>query len=117
MLAAAADPNGERQSPEALLGDHPVAHVSQPIQLPSFALGWDPTNGGHHLHDAVAPIHSDEPLVDRTENQLMLAAPAVRVDVGIALARHQPARGLEGGRHVICDGVRVATREWTKSVD
>ena len=31
MLAVAADPDRQGQAPEALLGDHPVAHVAEPV--------------------------------------------------------------------------------------
>ena len=43
------------------------------------------------LHDLVAPLHVDEPLVDQAEEQLRLAAPAVRVAVR-STARSRRAR-------------------------
>src|SRR4029077_17420106 len=56
--------------------------------------------------DLAAPAHVDEPLLDEAEQELGLAAPAVRVVVGEALAREekplllQPGQDLLGRRRV-----------------
>ncbi len=46
-------------------------------------------------YDLVAPRHVDEPLVDQAEQQLGLAAPAVRIAVRILLHREQHALLLQ----------------------
>ena len=55
--------------------------------------GGNPLDPRHHALDAIAPIHPDEPLVDRPEHQLFFTAPAMRIDVRILLTRNQKARG------------------------
>ena len=67
--------------------------------------------------DAVAPVHADEPLVHRAEDQFRLAAPAVRVHVRILLARHQEPRGLERRHDVVGHLAGVAAGERPEAVD
>ncbi len=86
---ALADPDRQGQPPEALLRDHPVAHVLEPVELAGLAVRREPADLRDELLDAVAPVHTDEPLVDQAEDELALAAPAVRVDVGVALLGHE----------------------------
>ncbi len=71
---------------------------------------------GHHALDAVAPIHADEPLVHRAEDQLFLAAPAVRINVRILFSRHQHAARLERGNHVVRHFVRIAFGELAEPI-
>ncbi len=117
MLARAADPDGQGESPEALLRDHPVVHVAQPVQLAGFAIRRNPLDGGHHALDAVAPVHADEPFVHRTEDQLLFAAPAMRIDVRIPLARHQESGGLQSRHHLVGHLAGVASGERAEPVE
>ena len=91
----------QRQAPVALLADHPVAHVAQPVELALVAEAGDPADPVDDLHDLVAQArvdllagqrvarlvvdrpHADEPLVDEAEEQRRAAAPAVRVAVAV----------------------------------
>ncbi len=93
----------QRQAVVALLGDHPVAHVEEPVQLPLVAEARDPPDPVHDLHDLVAeggvhlllrqlvarPVvdlaHADVPLVHEAEQERRAAAPAVRVAVAVRL--------------------------------
>ena len=72
---------------------------------------------GHHALNAVAPVHADEPLVDRAEDQFLFAAPAVRVDVRISLARHQQSGGFERRDHVVGHFVGIASGEWPEAIE
>ena len=45
-VAVGALPDGQRQAPVALLGDHPVGHRAQPVQLALVAEGRDPADAG-----------------------------------------------------------------------
>ena len=44
----------QRQPVVALLGDHPVAHVAEPVELPLVAESGDPADLVDDLHDLVA---------------------------------------------------------------
>ncbi len=88
------------QPPVALLADHPVVHVQQPVEFALVAEAGDPADLVDHFHDLVAqarvdlfarePLaglvvdlaHADEPLVHQPEDKRRAAAPAVRVPVG-----------------------------------
>jgi len=84
VIARVALPDGQRQPPVAFLADHPVVHVTQPVQLAVKAKGRDPANLTGHIHHLVAElIHADKPLVHQTEHQRGLAAPADGIAVGI----------------------------------
>ena len=86
VAAVVADVDRQRQAPVALLGDHPVFHVAQPVQL-----AIKPKAGiqRHRLDDADQPLaqlmHRDEPLVHQAEDQFGAAAPAVRIDMLVRL--------------------------------
>ena len=102
-LLVIANPDRQRQAVVALLADHPVVHVAQPVQFAFVAEAGYPADVVHHLHDLVAQAllylfrrhfaarlvversHVDEPLVHQTEDQLGAAAPADRVAVGVIL--------------------------------
>ncbi len=89
----------QRQPPVALLADHPVVHVAEPVELALVAEIRDPADPIDRLHDLVAEAcvdllrrqrlawlvvqrpHRDEPLVDQPEQQGRAASPAVRVAV------------------------------------
>jgi hypothetical protein len=108
VIAVIADPDGQRQPPIALLGDHPVMHILQPILLAGQTEFRDPADLIHHIHDLVAQAgrffflgqlfagffitlaHADEPFIHQPENQFSLAAPAggVAVSVGLNVVQH-----------------------------
>src|SRR6266576_591402 len=93
----------QRQAPVALLADHPVAHVDQPVELPLVPEAGDPADLVDDFHDLVAEArvdlllrqlgprfvvdraHADEPLVDEPEDERRLATPAVRIAVDVRL--------------------------------
>ena len=54
VAARLALPDRQRQPPVALLTDHPVMHVAQPVQLAVQAERGDPANLPGHLHHIVA---------------------------------------------------------------
>ena len=92
-------PDGQRQAPVALLRDHPVAHVAQPVALAGLAVDAlrEERDLVGDLHDVAAeaglgqPLaHVQKPLVHEPVDQLGLAAPAVRVAVDVALDGEQP---------------------------
>src|SRR5512142_2733874 len=87
--AVGADPDRQGEPVVALLADHPVAHVSQPVELALFQadpLGQPRDLTGDACDRLAERVHGDEPLVDETEDELRPAAPADRVAVEIALA-------------------------------
>ena len=89
--AGAAVVDRQRQPPVALLADHPVVHVAEPVELPLVAEVRDPADLVDHVHDLVAQAgvdllrgqrfarlvvdraHADEPLVDETEDEVMVS--------------------------------------------
>ena len=91
------------QAPVALLRDHPVVHVQEPVELPLVAEVRDPPDPVDDLHDLVAEArvdlcrrqlvarlvvdraHRDVPLVDEPEQERRVASPAVRVAVAVGL--------------------------------
>src|SRR5690606_33887 len=82
--AVATGPNRQRQAPVALLGDHPVVHVFEPVELPLEAELWNPPDLLRDLLDLLAPrIDGDEPLLDQAEDQIGPTAPARRVAVSV----------------------------------
>ena len=101
--ARAAVVDRQREAVVALLGDHPVAHVQQPVELALVAERRDPPDPVDALHDLVAEAgvdlrlgqrlarlvvdlaHADVPLVDEPEQQRRPAPPAVRVAVAVRL--------------------------------
>ena len=101
VAAVIADPDGQGQAPVAFLGDHPIMHIPQPIQLAFMTKLRDPADLVDHIHDLVAQgfffllsgdllawfvielAHADEPLIHQAEDQFGLAAPAGGVAVGI----------------------------------
>ncbi len=125
----------QRQAPVALLADHPVAHVDQPVELPLVAEAGDPADLVDDLHDLVAeagidlifrelapgPVihraHADEPLVDEPEDQRRLAAPAVRVAVDVRLEPVEAVLPLEVLDDGLADVTDVATGERPEAVD
>ena len=84
--ARAAVVDRQRQAPVALLADHPVVHVAEPVELALVAEVGDPADPVDDLHDLVAQAgvdllgrqrlarlvvdraHADVPLVDEAED-------------------------------------------------
>ena len=111
----------QRQPVVALLGDHPVAHVEEPVQLPLVAEARDPPDPVHDLHDLVAkrgvhlrlrqlvprPVvdlaHADVPLVNESEQERRAAAPAVRIAVAVRLDVVEEPPLLEVGQDRLAD--------------
>src|SRR5437016_10896959 len=64
VTAFLAHPDRQRQSPEPLLGDHPVAHVPEPVQLPGPAVDRLRQERDvpvlDHLHDLRSKDHTSE---------------------------------------------------------
>src|SRR5580704_1877386 len=111
MFALTANPDWQRESPETFLGDHPVAHVPKPVLLARFAVGRNPFYRRHHALNAIAPIHADEPFINRAKHQLFFAAPTVWIHVWIFLAGYEHARSLQRGNNVVRHFIGVALRK------
>ena len=112
-VAVGALPDRQGEAVVALLADHPVAHVPEPVEL--ALLEADARRQPRHLARGSADrlaqrIHGDEPLVDEAEDQLRPAAPAVGVGVGVLLGRHEQSLALEVGGHVPRDVRRRVVR-------
>ena len=88
-------PDRQGESPEAFLGDHPVAHVGQPFELAVLPVDAvrQPADLPRDVLDLVAPVHVDEPFIDEPKDQFVTRPPAVRIDVRI---------GLDGDQQVLC---------------
>ena len=113
----------QRQPPVALLADHPVVHVAEPVELALIPEVRDPADAVDDLHDLVAqaPLellrrqlvarlvvdrtHADVPLVDQAEDERRAASPAVWVAVVVRLQAVEAVRVL----HVLDDRVRDVT--------
>ena len=113
VAAVFAHPEGQGQAPVALLGDHPVVHVAQPVQLSRVPEFGDPANLVDHVHDLVAQAalffgcgdfgpglvvqfaHADEPLIHQAEDQLGAAAPAGGIAVGVGFDVIEDALALQ----------------------
>ncbi len=97
-IAVGAGPDRQRQAVVALLADHPVGHVPEPVELALLQADARRQPGGPPGRVAqLGPqrIHGDEPLVDQAEDDLGAAAPADRVRVAVLLAGHQQPLALE----------------------
>ena len=102
-VALGALPDGQRQAVVALLADHPVGHVPQPVEL--ALLQPDPLRQPGHRARGVREqlaqrVHGDEPLIHQPEDDLGAAAPADRVGVAVLLACDQQALQLQVVRHL-----------------
>ncbi len=97
----------------ALLRDHPVVHVAQPVELAGQAEVRDPVapcsvtaaiasrrRRFRGRRRAVA-VHGDEPLVDQAEDELAAAAPAVGVAVRVVLDAVEHALLSQAGEDVL----------------
>src|SRR5918995_2020887 len=96
-------PYRKGQAPVALLGDHPVGHRAQPVELALVAEPGDPLDLVDDVHDLVAQAalllfgrhlvarlvvrlaHRDVPLVDHAKQKGRAAAPAMRIAVRVRL--------------------------------
>src|ERR1035437_8753841 len=125
----------ERQAPIALLADHPVVHVEEPVELSLIPETGDPGDAFDHFHDLVAKArvhlfashlvtrlvvnraHADVPLVHETEHEGCPATPAVRVAVGNGLEPVEAmlvVQRLDDRLHYVANvaaGVRAEARD------
>src|SRR5262245_57077881 len=84
IAALSAFEDWQRQTPVALLGDHPVVHVREPIELAVQAEAWIPLRRPGSVHHRLPEvIHGDVPLVDQSEDEVRAAAPANRITVPV----------------------------------
>ena len=85
------DPDRQGEAPEALLGDHPVAHVVEPLQLALHAVDavGPPADRGGAFFDPLPPVHVDEPFIDKPEHEFVAGSPAEGVNVRILLDGEQ----------------------------
>ena len=76
----------QREAPVALLRDHPVLHVVEPVDLSLEAEARHPPDLPSDIHHLVPKlIHRDEPLIHQPPHELRPAAPAEGVAVGVVL--------------------------------
>src|SRR5215208_674781 len=109
--------DGKRQAPIALLGDHPIIHVGQPIELSVKAEAGVPGNLASDIHHRLPEIvHSDEPLVDEAEHQIRVAAPADRVAVPVLLGAIEMPFVLEVFGNGDSDFVHVLAAEQPEAI-
>src|SRR5690606_41778536 len=81
----------QSETPVPLLGDHPVVHILEPVELALEAERRVPVRlAGLFLELLPQLVHRDVPLVDEAEEQGRAAAPAPRVTVG-GLVRSGPS--------------------------
>ena len=124
----------QREPPVALLADHPVVHVAEPVELALVAEVRDPADLVDDLHDLVAQAgvdlllaerlarlvveraHADVPLVDEAEDERRAAAPAVRVAVVDRLEPVEAALALEMLDDRLGDVADVPARERAEAV-
>jgi hypothetical protein len=103
----------QSEAPVALLADHPVVHVVEPVELTLVPEIGDPADLVDDLHDLVAQAgvdllpgqglarllvhraHVDEPLVDEAKDEGRPASPAMRVAVGDGLEPVETALALQ----------------------
>ena len=125
----------QRQAPVALLADHPVVHVAQPVELTLVAEAGDPGDAVDLLHDLVAQAgvdllgrqrlarlvvdgtHRDVPLVDEAEDERRPAAPAVRVAVLVGLQAVEAAGVAQMGHHRVGHVTHVAAGQEAEAVE
>ena len=89
-------PNWQSETPIALLADHPVVHVVQPIGLALFAKRRHPVDLLVHPHHVVAQgVHADVPLVHHAVQQRRATTPAVRISVHILVTAIHIAFGTQ----------------------
>ena len=109
----------QRQTPVALLGDHPVVHVGEPVELALQAETRDPADLARDVHHRLAQVvHADEPLVDQPEDEIGAAAPADGIAVLVLLGPVEQALCFEILRATGCgDFVDVLTRQPIEPID
>ena len=94
MSAPLATEQGDRHAPGALARDAPVGAVRDHPLDPLLPPAGDPAHladPGERLLPQAGPVHRDEPLLRRPEDDGVLAAPAVRVGVCDLPEGHQRA--------------------------
>ena len=86
-------PDRQRETPEAFLRDHPVAHIAEPFALAFLPVDAfrQPLDLPSDVFDFFPPVHIDEPLVDQPKDQFIARPPAVRIDVRVSFDVDQQA--------------------------
>ena len=123
----------QRKTPVALLRDHPVTHVAQPVQLAIVAKRWEPRDVVDNVHDLIAQAprllgsgqllawllergaHADKPLIDEAEGERRRAAPAVRIAVRDLLSSQQAAALLKRSKDEVCNSEPILAAEVVES--
>src|SRR6266702_3576745 len=78
--------DGQCQSPVALLRDHPIVHIAQPIQFSLQAKCRNPCDLVNDIHDFVAQlVHRDVPFIYQAEYEFGLTTPADGITVLVVL--------------------------------
>ena len=111
--------DGERKPPIALLRDHPVAHVAEPIELAIVSERWEPRDVVNDIHDLIAQAprllcrtqllawllvggaHADKPLIHESEGERRCTAPTVRIPVRDLLSTQEAPALLKGSKDEI----------------
>ena len=119
----------QRQPVVALLGNHPIVHIAEPVQLPRIPELRLPADSVHHIHYLVAQAcrlffvrnliarlvmlspHADEPLIHQPEHQLRIAAPAHRIAMRIRLHPIEDAFRLQAVINRVIDLIDILPRE------
>ncbi len=133
-LFVVADPDRQSQSPIALLGDHPILHIAQPIHLSRIAELGDPLDLIHHVHDLIAQAggfflfrdlfarlvvelaHADKPFVDQAEDQRCATAPADGIAMRVLVDPVEQVLVLQVVENIVGDIVDVAPGQPIKAV-
>src|SRR5579859_7542418 len=111
-MVVGAEPERQSQAPITLLGYHPVVHVAQPIKLSLESEPWNPSNLARHIHHWLTQgIHRDEPLLDKTKDQLSLTSPTCRIPVSIVMLSIEQTFRLESGDDVAGHFLHVSTSQ------
>jgi len=116
--AGRALPDRQRKAPIALLGDHPVVHVPQPVELAVLAEIRDPADLVGDIHQRAAqPVHADVPLVDQAEDKRGRAAPALRVAVRVLLELVETALLFQARDDGVGDLADMLARVGAEAID
>ncbi len=108
----------QRQAVVALLADHPVVHVAQPVELALFAEVGNPADVVGHVHHRLAQaVHADVPLVDEAEDQRRIAAPADWIAVHVIVEPIEAPLHLEVFHDLVFDFRDVHPGEPVKTVE
>ena len=133
--AARAVVDRQGQAPIALLADHPVMHVQEPVQLPLVTESRDPLDVADYIHDLVSQAgvdlgrskfcarrrvdltHADVPLIDEAEDERRAATPAVGIAVSDRFESIEAVLVLERLDDRVFDVADIAAAERTEPGD